>query len=70
MGTRDYPITADERRWIALWKECGGGQHGQNIEQAHIEYEKLFDFCRRVEEAARSALAQQSQEPSNGTRAY
>lgn len=49
MGTRDYPITDDERRWIDLWKKHGGRQHGPHTEQAYIEYHKLFEFCAALE---------------------
>jgi hypothetical protein len=56
MGTRDYPITDDERRWIKAWKECGGSQYGPNVEHVDIPYEIFFDFCRRLESAERSRV--------------
>jgi hypothetical protein len=49
MKTRDYPITADERRWVAMWKDFTGTQHGPLVEYVSMPYEKLFDFCRCIE---------------------
>jgi hypothetical protein len=41
--------------WIALWREHEGSQFGPQVEHAIIPYEKLFDFCRDLEAAARTA---------------
>lgn len=51
MGTRDYPITAEERRYIALWKQMGGSQHGPRVETVTMPYEKFFEFCAALESA-------------------
>jgi hypothetical protein len=50
--SRDFPVTDDERRYIAMWRRRGGGQHGPMVEQVYMPYEQFFEFCKALESAA------------------